>query len=160
MDATCPLAVFDCNVLLQAISRKSGPAAATVRLIEQSRIYLIISKPIIREFRKIWTYPEIIERNPHVTASVVHDFVDFLLFRGTLFRDVPHVIDFPRDPKDEPYLDLALAVEADFLVTRDKDMLTLTHDHSAEAKQVRQRCPKLHIVTPLQLLAVLDETSQ
>ena len=35
----------------------------------------------------------------------------------------PTVPDFPRDPKDAPFLAAALAAQADFLVTGDKDLL-------------------------------------
>jgi putative PIN family toxin of toxin-antitoxin system len=152
--------VLDCNILLQAVSRRTGPSAAIFRHLEQNHIEAFVSKAIIREFRKIWTYPGIVARNPHVTEAVVNDFVDYLLFRGTLVRDVPHVIDFPRDPHDEPYLDLALAVGADYLVTRDPDMLSLADGHSPEAKQFRQRCPKLRIVMPPKFLAILEVMSQ
>ena len=35
----------------------------------------------------------------------------------------PSAPDFPRDPKDAPFLAAALAAEADFLITGDKDLL-------------------------------------
>lgn len=34
-----------------------------------------------------------------------------------------HVPDFPRDPKDAPFLAAALAGRADFLITDDKDLV-------------------------------------
>ena len=39
-----------------------------------------------------------------------------------------------RDPDDEPYLNLAIAVSADYLVTRDNDMLDLMHDAAFAAQ--------------------------
>jgi predicted nucleic acid-binding protein len=69
---------------------------------------------------------------------------------------VPHVLDVPRDPDDEPYLDLAAAVEADYLVTRDQDLLSLNTDHSIEAKQFRQRLPKLSILDPVEFLTEIQ----
>ncbi len=35
----------------------------------------------------------------------------------------PTAPDFPRDPKDAPFLAAALASHADFLITADKDLL-------------------------------------
>ncbi len=32
-------------------------------------------------------------------------------------------VDFPRDPKDAPFLAAAVATDADFLITGDKDLL-------------------------------------
>jgi predicted nucleic acid-binding protein len=68
---------------------------------------------------------------------------------------VPHIFDFPRDPDDAAYVDLAAASGATFLVTRDKDLLSLTTDHSIEAKQFRQRFPSLSIVTVEDFLAAM-----
>src|SRR5690348_14367004 len=113
-----PDVVFDCNVLLQAATRANGPAAAALRLMDANRITLHLSKSILREFRRTFEYPEIRERNRHVTDERVEDFIADLLFRGSLYRDVPAVLHLPRDPNDEAYLNLAAAVEADFLVTR------------------------------------------
>src|SRR2546426_446599 len=74
-------------------------------------------------------YPEIREKNPHVTTEVIDAFLARIMFRGVLNRDVPHVFDFPRDPDDAAYIDLAAAVSADYLVTRDQDLLSLATDH-------------------------------
>lgn len=90
-----------------------------------------------------------------MTDSVVQEFLKRIAFRGALIRDVPQVVKFPRDPHDEPYLDLAAAARADFLVTRDRDLLDLTTGHSTDAKEFRQRFPVLKIVDPVELLHAL-----
>src|SRR4051812_49118882 len=117
MDVSRPNVVFDCNVYVQAISRMNGPAAAALRLIEENRITLHLSKPILREIRRTLQYPEIRQRNPQVTEEVIDAFLARVSFRGILHRDVPHIFDYARDPDDEPYIDLAVAVSADYLVT-------------------------------------------
>jgi predicted nucleic acid-binding protein len=38
--------VFDCNILLQAIARKTGPAAACLRLAEEGLVQLLLSEEI------------------------------------------------------------------------------------------------------------------
>lgn len=42
MTRSRPDVVFDCNVFLQAISRVNGPAAQSLRLVEQNAITLYI----------------------------------------------------------------------------------------------------------------------
>jgi putative PIN family toxin of toxin-antitoxin system len=160
MDSLRPGVVFDCNIYLQAISRANGPAAAALRLLETSRINVYLSRAIIREFRRTIEYPEIRQKNPHVTDELVAEFLDHLLFRGTLVRDVPHVFDYSRDPQDEAYIDLAAATGADFLVTRDKDLLCLATDHSIEAKQFRQRFPSLEVMDPVSFLSRIQAISR
>ena len=158
MGALRPDVVFDCNVFLQAMVRGAGPAAHALRLVEQGTVTLHVSKPVLRELRLTLAYPEIRQRNPQVTDDVVERFIAHLLFRGQLHRNVPHVFSLPRDPKDEPYIDLAAAVGADYLVTRDKDLLSLATDHSIEAKQFRQRLPGIKIMNPVDFIAAIAST--
>lgn len=55
---------------------------------------------------------------------------------------------YDRDPKDRPYMDLAVAAEANYLITRDKDLLSLMTSHTVAAKEFRQRHQnRLRIVT-------------
>ena len=42
--------------------------------------------------------------------------------------EVPATYSLPRDPNDEPYLNLAIAANADYLATWDNDMLDLMED--------------------------------
>jgi predicted nucleic acid-binding protein len=51
------------------------------------------------------------------------------------------------------YVDLAAAVNADFLVTRDKDLLDLNSGHSILAKQFRQRFHTIRILNPVDFLS-------
>jgi uncharacterized protein len=156
MNSSRPDVVFDCNVFLQAIARSNGPAAQALRLVDQNEITLHISKPIIRELRLALEYPEIRRRNPQLTVEVVDTFMTHVAFRGVLLRHVPHVFDYPRDRDDEPYIDLALSVDADYLITRDQDLLSLATDHSIEAKQFRQRLPHLSVCNPVDFLNQLS----
>jgi len=156
MNPLRPDVVFDCNVFLQAVARVSGPAAEALRRVERNEVTLYLSRPILRELRTVLAYPEIREKNPHVTDPLVQEFLERITFRGVLIRDIPHVVRFPRDPHDEPYLDLVAAVQADVLVTRDRDLLDLATDHAVEAKEFRQRFPFLKVVDPVVFLRALD----
>ena len=102
--------------------------------------------------RRTLSYPEIRQKDLNVTDEVVDRFFSRVMFRGIFHREVTHRFDYPRDPFDEPYIDLAAAVQADYLVTRDKDLLSLATEHSIEAKQFRQRFPFLRIVNPVNFL--------
>ena len=61
--------------------------------------------------------------------------------------EVPEVFGLERDPKDEPYINLALASQASYLVTWDRDLLELMNDEA-----FRQRFPQLTILEPPALL--------
>jgi predicted nucleic acid-binding protein len=68
--------------------------------------------------------------------------------KATLITHVTRAFAFPRDPDDEPYLNLAIAVKAAFLISRDRDMLNLMTGHDAESKQFRQRFRFLTVIEP------------
>lgn len=60
---------------------------------------------------------------------------------------MPAVISHSRDPDDEPYLNLALAARAHYLVSRDNGLLDLMQN-----EDFRSRYPELRIVEPIDLL--------
>ena len=62
---------------------------------------------------------------------------------ATLIHDVPTAMQLPRDPTDEPYLNLAIAMKASFIVTRDPDLLSLMNDESYKTIY-----PTLSIIDP------------
>ena len=159
MNVLRPDVVFDCNVFLQALSREHGPADYAFTLIDHNAVSLHVSRAILSELRRILTYRELRERNPHVTESMIDSFFDHIRFRGTIHREIPKFMQYPRDPWDEPYLNLVIAVKADFLVTRDNDLLDLATSHTVEAKQLRQQVPNLRIVTPEMFITALAQAA-
>jgi len=152
MNSTRPKVVFDCNVLLQAVARERGPAAECLRLIERNVATLYLSKPILREVRQILTDAVVQAENLALTSQLVDAFLRKIAYRAELIRDVPPLFDYPRDPNDEKYINLIAAVDADYLVTRDKDLLDLRSGHDLTAKQFRQRFPRLSVLNPVDFL--------
>lgn len=49
-------------------------------------------------------------------------------------RRVQKWFEYPRDPQDEPFLNLAIEVEADYLISRDPDLLDLMKWEQAEGR--------------------------
>ncbi len=52
-----PRVVFDCNVLVQAISNEAGPAGQAVALLQQNRIDVYVSRAVLKELRKYFNIP-------------------------------------------------------------------------------------------------------
>ena len=63
------------------------------------------------------------------------------------------IFSFQRDPTDEIFINLALANHADYLVSRDRDLLDL-RDDSAFSSQF----PDLKIVSPVGFLEIVRAT--
>jgi uncharacterized protein len=152
-----PGVVFDCNVMLQAAVSATGPAAECLRRLDANRITAFVSRATLKELRAVFDYPALRERNPDLTDLHVAAFIDRLLFKAVLVRRVPHVFDYPRAKQDEPYIDLAIAARADYLVSRDKDLLSLMTGHSPVCRRFRQRTRPLSVVDPVKLLEALED---
>lgn len=130
----------------------AGPAAETLRLVERNVVALYTSRPILREVRQVLTDAVVRSRNLGLTDDVVDAFLRRLTFKARVVQDVPRIFAYSRDPTDEKYVDLIAAVDADYLVTRDKDLLDLRSDHGPEARQFRQRFRRVSILHPVAFL--------
>ena len=144
--------VFDCNILLQAVARKTGPAAACLRLAEEGFVHLYLSEEILTELSKVLSRPKIRARYPELTDEIVEEFLKGLRSTAEIILDVPKVFSYERDVDDEPYLNLASAAKADYLVSRDRDLLDLMTGHTDECKEFRQRFRLLKVIGPIEFL--------
>jgi putative PIN family toxin of toxin-antitoxin system len=143
-------AVYDCMVFLQATTSATGPAAACLGLVESGHVGLFVSPDILGEVRRVFLRPSTRKRFPLLTDEKVELFRAKVTALAVVISDVPAAVPLPRDPKDERYLNLAHATKASFLVTRDKDLLSLMGD-----KAFRMQCPWLSIVDPKAFLDVV-----
>ncbi|HEY0347118.1 MAG TPA: putative toxin-antitoxin system toxin component, PIN family [Pyrinomonadaceae bacterium] len=144
--------VFDCNILLQAVARKTGPAAACLRLAEEGFVQLQLSEEILTELSGVLKRPTIRSQYPELTDEIVEEFLKALRRTAEITRDVPKRFSYPRDIDDEPYLNLAIEVEANYLVSRDKDLLDLMTGYNASCKEFRQRFRSLIVIEPIEFL--------
>jgi putative PIN family toxin of toxin-antitoxin system len=140
-------AVFDCVVYVQALLSDRGPAFACLSLAEQKRIALLFSPEILDEVKQSICSPSLRKRIKKITDEVVDKFLQRVGTAGTLNPNPPKLFSLQRDPKDEPYINLAI-VTASFLVTRDKDLLDLMQDDD-----FRKAYPGLTIIDPVPFLA-------
>jgi len=123
--------VFDCMIYLQATISESGPAAALLRLVESRAVSLFVSDEILAEVRDVLSHPKVRD-------------------------DVSRHFSYPRDPKDEKYIDLAVEVDARYIISRDKDLLDLMTGHTDECKDFRRRFRPLEVIEPVEFLKVVS----
>lgn len=75
---------------------------------------------------------------------------------SVLLRPVSKKFSYPRDEDDKPYINLAVATGADFIISRDKDLLDLMTGHTNECKEFRQRFRPLAVIEPLDFLTMIE----
>lgn len=150
------LVVFDCVVFVQGLISEAGPAVRCLELFEQGKISVATSREILAEIQEVLSRSTLRNSYPRLTEERVSQLVDFLLRRGKLFRKVKRRYDYPRDPYDEAYINLALEAKAHFLITRDNDMLDLMKWEREEGREFQKRFRKLRIVNPVEFLAEVE----
>lgn len=160
MTAGRPRVIFDCNVVLQGFLSPDGPGAGCLRLVERHVVTLLLSPPILAEMRDVLARPVVREKRPDLTEELMGRLLTALSYLAEVVHDVPKGPTYHRDEDDEPYMDLAVAGAADYLVTRDRDLLSLMTAHTIDAKQFRQRHQnRLRVLTPDEFLAEVAGTT-
>jgi len=155
-EAALPQAVFDCSLFLQAALRPDGPAGLCLDCVEAGAVELLVSEPILAEVREVLRRPELKPRRKgRLTDRIVNELLSWVEAQATLVPEVPSVFSYARDPDDEPYLNLAVASKALYLVTRDRDLLDLQHPDSGPGRELRRLAPQLTILDPVEFLRLV-----
>jgi len=118
------------------------------------------SEEILREIRDVLSRPKIRARFKTITEIRVEGLFQRLEMKAYFVPHVPRIFSYPRDPKDEPYINLAVAADADYIVSRDNDLLDLMTGHTDESKEFRQRFRPLRVIDPLTLLGQVKKRDE
>lgn len=123
-------AVIYTNILLSALVFSRGKLSRLRQLWQDEQFTPLVSKPTVTELIRVLAYPKF-----KLTSLDREDLLaDYLPYCETVpmpnAQAHPQVVELPqsppcRDPFDEPFLHLALVGKADYLVTGDRDLLSL-----------------------------------
>jgi putative PIN family toxin of toxin-antitoxin system len=147
-----PVVVFDTGIVLQAAINPLGPAGAA---LDQEKVTAYVSPRLRSEWEDVLTRPSLRARNPELTDAQVAAALQRFDAQAIMVPNAPTYLVYPRDPDDEPVINLAIHVKASFLVTRDRDLLDLMDESRPEGRNFRQRFPDLKILDPVSFLRVL-----
>jgi predicted nucleic acid-binding protein len=100
----------------------------------------------------VLTGPELGQRFPAVSRDRVELILARLRFVADHVRASRVHFDFPRDPKDEKFIELAIAGRATHIVTTDHDLLDLADRQDDASKRFRQRLPRAAVITPAEFV--------
>ena len=109
--------VADTNVLISAILKDKDPEAVLLYIIESPDIEWIASNVILSE------YKEVLRRKKFgLSGELIGKWVSMIDLLTTVI-DIDASIDFPRDRKDAKFLECAIAGNAQFFITGDRDFI-------------------------------------
>jgi putative PIN family toxin of toxin-antitoxin system len=132
--------VVDANVIISA-AFGGKPLEAVVRALEEHEVYL--SQPIERELEEVIS--ALSKKLTKEQILFVQEKIQQLLSLSERIFVSTHVV-LSRDAKDDHYLALCKEAKADFLITGDKDLLSIPQ---GDLKEIGISC---RMVTPAEFL--------
>jgi len=103
--------VLDTNVLVSGILSPNGPPAAVLRALLTERVSLCFDERMVSEYRDVLTRSKF-----SFDREAVEELISFLEAAGTPTLAAPLPVTLP-DPWDQMFIEVAVASQADFLVT-------------------------------------------
>ncbi|MCL6613553.1 MAG: putative toxin-antitoxin system toxin component, PIN family [Firmicutes bacterium] len=107
--------IIDTNIVISAILRDRAPEEVILFVIQHPEFEWVASPEIIAEYIGVLRRPrfglskELLQKWQTIFEKVI------------TIVEVGEAVNFPRDPKDAPFLACALATGAEYLITGDKD---------------------------------------
>ena len=108
--------VLDTGILIAALITAGTPPDQVYQAWRKKRFTLVASVWQLGEFRRASRYERV---KKFLKPSEAGDLVNGLKRHATVLKELPDV-DLSQDPQDNPVLAMAIAGEADYLVTGDR----------------------------------------
>src|SRR3954465_1061077 len=90
---------------------------ATLRAARDGRVTLCISAALVAEVRDVLSRPTVTARFPALTPQRLTQFLDEINLIATTIAPVPPAFTWPHHPDDDHLFNLAIAAQAQHLVT-------------------------------------------
>lgn len=107
--------LIDTNVVVSAALRDKDPEAVVLFVAGQPDWEWIVSTDILTEYQAVLSRPKF-----GLSSEMLRRWLNMLSML-TILVEVDTSIDFPRDQKDAKFLACALATNAEFFITGDRD---------------------------------------
>lgn len=138
-------AVVDTNVLVRAVIKPQGSVGPVLVRLRRRAYTLLLSRAMLDEIVEVLHRPRL-RIKYGLDERTLRAVMRLIVVRSEWVQPIDQVI-VCRDPKDDMFLEAAIAGEADVIVSGDEDLLTLGSYAG------------IPIVSPAQFLALLDQTS-
>src|SRR5947209_14207525 len=116
-------AVVDTNILVRAMLNPGGSVGPVVDFLRDGRYVFLYSEATLNEMIDVLSRPRMVHRYG-ITADEVDALCALVIRQGEPVQP-SRVITACRDPKDNKFLEVAVAGRADVIVTGDEDLEVL-----------------------------------
>jgi len=108
--------VIDTNVLVSAVLRDRDPETVILYVVSNPDMEWLVTPAILKEYKNVLARPKF-----KIPKDILNQWTDLIKSGTVNIESADPVIIFPRDRKDAVFLECALAGQADFLITGDRD---------------------------------------
>ena len=136
-------AVIDTNILVRAVIRPQGTVGPVLLRLRQGEYTLLYARSLLEELIDVLNRPRIRDKYG-LTSGDIQTVLGLILLRGEEVTPVERITAC-RDPKDDKFLEVAVAGQAGAIVSGDQDLLVL-HPYAG-----------IPIVSPRAFLRMLDQ---
>lgn len=152
MPATPHRLVVDTNVLLRGLINIRSTSGRVLNACDARSVVIVLSNAALSEYRAVLTDPVVVGPYPELTRRKVELVLRRLRYVGDVIRSVGVRFEFPRDPKDAKWIELAIAGRATHIISVDNDLLSLSTGRGDASKRFRQRLPGVDVIEPGEFL--------
>jgi putative PIN family toxin of toxin-antitoxin system len=148
--------VFDCMIYAQAMISRIGPSGACFEHVRAGDLRLFWSDYVLQEVRELpLKLPIRLKLTPERIDAFIADVAPFVEH----VDEIRELYENPFDRDDSHYINLAVAIGANLISSRDGDLLRLMDQTRPEAQEFQRRFPELRILPPDQVLEFLRHAS-
>ncbi len=116
--------VLDTNIIVSALFWKGPPRAIFDAAIDK-RYFVLTTEALTSELKRVLAYPKFAQQIANQALNTERLVADYLAIAvAVLPGEIP--ADVVRDPEDRAVLACAVGGQADYVVSGDKDLLTLS----------------------------------
>ncbi|RLC95075.1 MAG: putative toxin-antitoxin system toxin component, PIN family [Chloroflexi bacterium] len=116
-------AVVDTNILVRAVIKPSGSVGPVLLRLRHGDYTLLYAQSLLEELIDVLNRPRIRDKY-QLTDQDIRAVVSLILLRGEAVAPQERITAC-RDPKDDQFLEVAVAGRADVIVSGDQDLLVL-----------------------------------
>jgi putative PIN family toxin of toxin-antitoxin system len=116
-------AVVDTSILIGAMIRPQGTVGPVLLHLRDGAYTLLYAQSLLEELVDVLNRPRIHDKY-RLTEQDIQTVVSLILLRGEAVTPTERIT-VCRDPQDDKFLEVAVAGEADVIVSGDQDLLTL-----------------------------------
>lgn len=133
--------VLDSVIAVSAFLTKGLTAELVSQCHENVNLYT--TEEILQEIRQVLLEKPHIRNRYTYSSDTVEIFIEYLRNISTVVRHVPEIRVIERDPKDDMIIACAIAASANYIISRDRDLLDLGNYQ------------QIQIVTPEEFIQIL-----